>query len=650
LQVRLVAGPGTGKSSSIEQRVYWLLQQGCPSAAIFVISFTRASTKDLKDRIGAHCAAQGQANATGVNVSTMHSLALKILRRANLLTHYPVDPLVLDDWELTNIFDAEFGNVGQIGSKIRRERIRQYHEAFWNTGTYNPANYLPTNPPISAAESALFLNFHGPTTQVYSCVLAGEIVRQCVQEMQAGSIDPVALLGIEHLIVDEFQDLNPMDLDFVQGLVHRGAQTFICGDDDQSIYSFRYATPGGIQAFPQTFPATSSHVLDECFRCMPNVLAAAVGLMVNFSTPQRIPKNLRSLYRHSIPSAPGLVHRWTFATGANEARALAESCANLIQAGLSPNDILILPANQRAMSTAVETALQAVNVPFISGGNARITDSEGGRLGLAILRIVVNPDDYVAHRTILGIRQGVGPASTNRIREAVLNGNLAFRDIFYQPLPAGIFTGLSLAALNSARAVCAQVVGWTENDTLALRGGDLAALITQAAGAQEAADWQAHLAATPPDISLKELRDYVSAHSDDDEITVLEAVYERLGLQVPVAQVLPARVRVMTMHGAKGLSARVVFVPGLEEQLIPGPKRALIPGLVLESARLLYVSITRARAALILSRANRRFINGHSAIHTPSRFAAHLGGSFGWRNTGVTPAETQQIIAGCAQI
>ncbi len=308
-QVRLVAGPGTGKSCSIEQRVCWLLQQGHVPARIFAISFTRASAKDLKNRINAYCTGLGQNDVVDVNVSTLHSLALRTLRRANLLAQYPVDPLVLDDWELTNIFDREFGCVANINSKTRREKIREFHEAFWNTGAYNPANYLPANPPITAGESASFLAFHGPTTQTYSCVLAGEIVRQCVQHMQAGNINLVALLGIDQLIVDEFQDLNPIDLDFIRGIVNAGATTFICGDDDQSIYSFRYATPAGIQTFNQTFPATSSHLLDECFRCMPAVLTASTGLMANFSLPQRIPKNLQSLYRYSAPPAPGIVHR-----------------------------------------------------------------------------------------------------------------------------------------------------------------------------------------------------------------------------------------------------------------------------------------------------------------------------------------------------
>jgi DNA helicase-2/ATP-dependent DNA helicase PcrA len=107
--VRLIAGPGTGKSRCIEQRVCWLLTRGIDPTRIFVVSFTRASTRDLRDRVRRYCQAEGQAGAVDVQVSTVHSLALRTLRRAGLLARYPADPLVLDDWELTNIFDTEFG-------------------------------------------------------------------------------------------------------------------------------------------------------------------------------------------------------------------------------------------------------------------------------------------------------------------------------------------------------------------------------------------------------------------------------------------------------------------------------------------------------------------------------------------------------------
>ena len=99
----------------------------------------------------------------------------------------------------------------------------------------------------------------------------------------------------------------------------------------------------------------------------------------------------------------------------------------------------------------------------------------------------------------------------------------------------------------------------------------------------------------------------------------------------------------MTMHGAKGLSGKIVFVPGLEEEILPGPWRQPYPGLVLEAARLLYVSITRARAACIISYARTRIVHGQFSGQTPSRFAANLGGPFVARNSGGSAAELVQI-------
>jgi superfamily I DNA/RNA helicase len=273
-QVRVVAGPGTGKSYAIEERVRWLLEQGADPTMVWGVSFTRAAALDLRQRVHNYCTERGLAMASHVRVTTLHSLALRALRAAGLLQAYPAVPVVLDSWELENVFDAEFGTADGIG-KDRREKIRAHHEAFWSTGQWDPPNYVPPNPPITDDERNQFQAFHGPRTQAYACVLPGEIVRKCVEYMRAGTLDPAALLNVRHLIVDEFQDLNRLDLDFVDGLIARGVTVFVAGDDDQSIYSFRFASPAGIQNFPADHPGTGQHTLSSCFRCTPGPLGAA---------------------------------------------------------------------------------------------------------------------------------------------------------------------------------------------------------------------------------------------------------------------------------------------------------------------------------------------------------------------------------------
>jgi len=647
-QIRLVAGPGTGKSFSIEERVCWLLGQGIQPRAITVVSFTRASSIELRGRIHAYCATHNQHNGADVRVSTLHSLALRMLKAANLL-HYPADPLVLDSWELENVFDAEFGHANGLG-KTRREEIRREHEAFWSTGNWAPPNYIPPDPPITAAERAAFNAFHGPHTQAYSCVLPGEIVRECLRQIVAGNLDPVALLHLQHLIVDEYQDLNPIDQQFVDEVIARGVITFVAGDDDQSIYSFRYGSPSGIQDFTQRYPAAAPHTLTDCFRCAHSIADAANALMLGYPSQNRIPKALNSLYAAAAPPVAGVVHRWRFPDAATESDSIAASCQALINAGVNPRDILILVSNQRELLGGLRNSFNAAHVPFEPPRAETFIDSDTGRFVLAIVRLVCDLHDHVAHRLILGLRPGVGIGTCDAIVNAVISNALSFWDVFHNPLPGAIFRGKSPTALNLARQVCAQVGGWLQTDTLAARLADIAAILTATFNAVEAQTWQNYAAALPPDTTLEELRDWLWADTDEQQMAVLQAVFTRLNQQIPATAVLPPRVRIMSMHGAKGLSSRIVFVPGLEEHIFPGPWRQPYPGLVLEAARLLYVSITRARAACILSYAAQRRMQGPMRATAPSRFTASLNGPFVGRVNGLEQPEVQQIIADIANL
>jgi DNA helicase-2/ATP-dependent DNA helicase PcrA len=579
-------------------------------------------------------------------VSTLHSLALRTLRAAGLLTAYPSDPLVMDTWEVETIFDGEFGHVQRIGS-TRCKDIRREHEAFWSTGRWDPPNYIPPNPPIYDAERSQFRTFHGPRTQTYSCVLPGEIVRQCVAHMRAGTLDPVGLLNVRHLIVDEYQDLNPMDLDFIDLAAARGAILFVAGDDDQSIYSFRYASPHGIQSFTIRYPGCSQHGLTDCFRCTPRILASGESVINANPGPNRIPKNHVSLYGASDPPVQGVAHFWNYPSGVAEARAIAGSCGDLIQAGMNPRDIMVLLSDLRTLWPVLSTELQAVAVPFEPPRAESFLDSEVGRLVLSLVRIVCEQDDYVAHRVLLGLLPRVGVGTCNTICEAVIANNMNYADVFRRALPAGVFRGRAVTALDRARWICDRLSTWQTGDTIDQRMEDVSVIISDLFGQQDAQAWQTYASSFPTGTTLEELRDFLWADTDEQQDVLLQTVYKRLGQPIPAAGLLPARVRIMTMHGAKGLSARVVFIPGLEEETLPGPWRQPYPGLVLEAARLLYVSITRARAACIMSYAGTRVVNGQFSRRTPSRFCAQLGGIFCYRTNGLTAQEVQQVLQVC---
>jgi DNA helicase-2/ATP-dependent DNA helicase PcrA len=566
--------------------------------------------------------------------------------------------LVLDDWELEHLHDAEYsastgfrpGRAGSGSTPTRAEDIRLDYEAFCGTGVWQPPGYILPSQPITPSERQAYALYHQSRTQLYSYVLPGEIVRQCVENVQAGVLDLRELLHIRHLIVDEYQDLNPSDIAFVDALIHSGVTTFVAGDDDQSLYSFRYASPVGLQLFHRRHPATSQHQLSDSFRSTPNVLAPALDLMTAFADPTRLPKQLSSLYTNAHPPEPGVVHRWRFSSGAAEARAIAESCRDLIGAGMHPREIMILLSNTRATLPTLRQALQAAGVSYQSPRAESFLDTREGRFAFALLRIACDTDDYVAHRVLFGAYRGVGPTTCHGVAQAALSHSLNYRRLFYDPVPQGIFGGRELSGLCAVRKLCAAVSQWGAADTLAARIRVLDHIVRHVFGNPAADKLAVELAPLPPDATLPETRDFLWADNDEQRGTILHAVYDRLGLTEPAGGFLAPQVRIMTMHGAKGLGATVTFVPALEEEILPGPRRQPYPGLVLEAARMLYVSITRARASCILSFARTRFVYGGVANHTRSRFMPHLAGPFLPRTSGLDAAEVSEIMLSAANL
>jgi len=530
--------------------------------------------------------------------------------------------------------------------KRRAEHIRRDREAYWSTGRFDPPNYIPPDPPIREAERQSLQEFLPRFEQVYSCILPGEIVRECVDQIRAGIVAPLELVPIEELIVDEYQDLNPIDLEFIDSMAHGGAVTFVAGDDDQSIYSFRFALPRGIQTFTERYPGSGNHSLSMCFRCTTSVLAAAVTLITQYPSANRIPKQLVSAYAESDPPVEGQVMRWRFQNGLQEARGIASSCQALIAEGVKADQILILLSDRNILEGPITNALREANVPYESRNELDHLDSDEGRILYDLLRIISNPDDYIAHRSLLGLLRGVGVGTCVGIKDKVVANALNYRSIFYQPLPNGVFSPREANAIDRLSEICRAIADWEENDTLADRAAELAD-IAEHFGPEFRIAFEEVSASLPAALTLGELRQVLATNSEELSESLIAAACERMGEERP-AQQEASKVRVMTMHGAKGLSARVVFVPGLEEEVFPGPRRRPYPGLIEEASRLLYVSITRARAACILSYARGRIVHGRFAPHAASRFNRATGGAFVTQEGGINPELARDIVADCA--
>lgn len=651
--VRLVAGPGTGKSKTIEKRIAFLLEQDVPPGLITVISFTRTTCRELQTRITQHCAALGGAN--NVRVATMHALALRLLRTGNLLGQlYPSDPAILDNWESKAIYDQEFARYAGC-TPTRAAEIRNAHDARWQT--LDPA--LLDQAAITQAERTAFNQFHATRSNLYSCVLPGELIYQCVEAIENNAIDPELLPEIDHLVVDEFQDLNACDQRFVRLLADRGAKLFVAGDDDQSIYSFRHADPRGIIEFPQQYGGSVTRELIDCFRCTPAVLNPASQMIA--VNPNRIPKHLQALYGNAEPPLNGHLCVWRLPDPEAEALAIAASCRKLVNEGLAKDQILILISDRDLQLNVITAALDEAELSYEAPAGQALASESVLRSVYCVLRILngvaANRPDYMAHRALLSTMEGVGINTQVRIATACIHNNQNFHDLFYlQQSPAWL-------AVRPARAVqrvkhlLTAVADWTLDNTLADRATLLAELIAEYlledAGNIDTVclSWTELVALLPAEMTLGEVLELLAATSESDQEAVLKRVHERLQIEQDVAEAAEGKIRILTMHGAKGLSGKVVFIPSAEQGVMPRFRAIQAAGLLIEARRLFYVSLTRAMAACIITHPFQRIgasaqrLAGRGRIRLPrSQFLNEMGVASQIRTDGLTDQEAKSIV------
>jgi DNA helicase-2/ATP-dependent DNA helicase PcrA len=422
---------------------------------------------------------------------------------------------VLDGWELENVFDAEFGEKAGVDSKVRRREIRGDFEALWSTGQHRrPTGQTPPDPPISDSERDSFRAFHTPRTHLYACVLPGELVQRCVARIEAGTLDPVTLLEIDHLIVDEFQDLNPMDLRFVDALAQRGVTVFVAGDDDQSPYSFRYAAPSGIRRFLETYPGAGDHSLRHCFRCTPAVLNAAQALIASNAEPERIPKTHVSMYAHADPPVAGGVGCWRFTNDEAEARAVAQSIHHLCAEGMPARQIMVLLANANTLCRALLPALDDAGIAYEVPRTTPFKDTDVGRALMTALRLGVRDDDFVALRTLLALRRGVGVGTAAAIGDVVIANNLSYRDLFGD-FDEDLVSGRQLGAIGAVRETVEQAREWGPDDELREHAHQIDALLPDILNREPEAFWRDEFTALPDETTLAEALQYLAADKDE---------------------------------------------------------------------------------------------------------------------------------------
>jgi DNA helicase-2/ATP-dependent DNA helicase PcrA len=570
------------------RRIAFLIDaQGVEPESVLGVTFTRAAARELRERLEELL---GIAVADRIAVSTLHAFSLRQLLRNRGAPNLPRPIRIADDFDERHVIREELKRLTGARRTKEIQTELQNLASDWETLAADDDEWEQRHP------NRRFLGAWRRHRQIYGYTLRAELVygvKKALEQQPEFEIER----EFSHVVVDEYQDLNRCEIEVVRQLVGRGPHLFAAGDDDQSIYGFRNAYPLGLREFDVTHGGAVLEELEVCHRCDEEILR--IGLDVAEQDVARIPKALRV----RDDADRGTVEARRYDNISHEARGIAQICSELIDhEGLRPQDILILVRNdpQGVYSTPIVDALgdagldaQMPEDPF------KLLDDPPNRIIVCLLRLLRERDDGLAWRELLELRDNrIGFETLMRVYDLADE-----RGERYVETLAAIANDPPLLASPVRNRVSTEVreIGDLIDslngvlDEPATEGLDrlLAEVGLDPDGSQPVAAARELLLSLLPEDSEPSLGDIEStlqsaqgSYNEDEE--------ERR----------PDRIRIMTMHSAKGLTAAAVIVASCEDELIPGlanDRRELD-----DQRRLLYVSLTRAEHFLYITYAARR--------------------------------------------
>ena len=603
----VLAGAGSGKTRVIVEKIAHLIQTGrYPAKRIAAITFTNKSAREMRERVAKRI--RGDA-AQELTISTFHALGLRILQ---------IEHAKLGLRRGFSIFDADDSSV-QLkdllppGSKPDViDAAKQLISRAKNAGL-SPEQAAEAARSTREREAAALYARYQQRLTAFNAVDFDDLIRLPVQLLET---DAEAVAGwrerIGYLLVDECQDTNDAQYRLLKAIAGDKGNFTCVGDDDQSIYAWRGANPDNLLSLGTDYPKLEIIKLEQNYRCSNRVLRAANALIAN--NPHEHPKTLWS------DAADGeRIRVWECKDAAHEAEKVASEIQFVQQKHAAPWSEFCILFRGNHQSRALEKSLQLLRIPYHLSGGTAFLDRGEVKDALAWLRLLANPDDDAAFlRAVQSPNRGVGATSLQRLGELANNAHLplsraADSITLAKQLPARAANALQGFSdiLRSLRIDAKTLAPAELVRKLNERSGLLAAL---RALCKDEAQFQARRR------NLDELADWFDGPktSGPGELAAALALLSHADKGDAGNQV-----RLMSMHAAKGLEFRYVFIVGVEDGNLPH-EASIEEGRLDEERRLMYVGITRAKEQLWLSHANEAQRWGDRMRLKPSRFIDEL--------------------------
>ena len=607
--VLVLAGAGTGKTAALTARLAHLIatRRAWPSQ-ILAVTFTNKAAREMKERVSA---ISGGAIEGMPWLGTFHSIGARMLRSHAELVGLQSNFTILDTDDQLRLLKQQIGTANLDEKRWPARQLAGLIDQWKNRGL-TPAQ-------ISAADAEAFANGRGlelyTAYQERLCALNacdfGDLLLHMLTIFRShADVLETYRDRFKYILVDEYQDTNASQYDWLKLLAEPGRNLCCVGDDDQSIYSWRGAEVANILRFEKDFPGAKVIRLEQNYRSTPHILAAATGLIAH--NAGRLGKILWTEANEG--ERVKVIGVWD---GPEEARRVGEEIEAHERRGGSLNDAAILVRAQ-FQTREFEERFIAIGLAYQIVGGFRFYERAEIRDALAYLRIVGQPaDDLAFERIVNQPKRGLGDKALASIH--------AHARATGQPLllaAASMLDSdeLQSRARNSLARFVADIARWRQMSG-EIPHPELARILLDESG------YTAMLQAERSAEAAGRLENLAELTRAMEEYENLGAFLEHVSLVMDNdSQQSGARVTIMTIHAAKGLEFPNVFLAGWEEGVFPS-QRALDEGGLAsleEERRLAYVALTRARRnATIIHAANRR-IYGQWTSSIPSRFIAEL--------------------------
>ena len=606
----ILAGAGTGKTRTIVARITWLVSQGVPPSSILAVTFTNKAAREMKERIAGMLDSEKAAEITA---STFHALCVRILRADADKLGYKNNFSIFDQGDQLGLIKKVINRVTSQDEKVdpglAQNMISKGKNNGWNANEETPigAVFLRYNRELRALNA---MDFDDLLVQAVKLLDEHPGVREKWRSR------------FQHMLVDEFQDTNNLQLRLVSLLASDDPPNVcVVGDDDQSIYGWRGAEVSNILEFEKHFRNPEVIRLEQNYRSTNTILGAANRLIKN--NPRRRGKNLWSPQEGGDP-----VHVVSVPDDKKEAEFVVNEIGALRTANNLPWEHFAIAYRMNAQSRLLEECLRRLRIPYRLVGGKSFFDRREVKDVLATMACLINPSDDVALLRIINTPpRGIGATTVELALEHSAKAHKSLFDTLTAPEFAEQVSRKTAGAIQSFGDEIA-----SRRIRLLTPGADAAQIVSQFLAESGFFEDLKRSCKTP--------EEQLNRESGAKEVLRALADHQKRsssGLQGFLDAMLLDRERdeekkeeakgvtLITLHAAKGLEFPHVFLLGAEDGLIPH-ERSKSEGTVDEERRLFYVGITRAMKSLTITHCLHRTKFGSAIYCLPSPFLKEIEG------------------------